>query len=186
MNNTPSTAGTFRKAILISIASMPLVVGGIFAAPFIIMVVTYAIVMNIPESKVATYEGMTVDVSQGKCNRLYMERPFPRSLYVRINGRTVFISDITTGDLEDAGFERRSHIVNGYMIGSHTANSIAQFDSDGRLMRLDLGLLPSASLPFSSSPDGPFLNLILPFDEFEAQFGEPDSWEYIYPRFTAP
>ncbi len=187
MSPVKQTRSSTKKMWWIVVTSIPFLIGLAIAFPFVAWAIIYNLHFYIPQGKWGIYDGMSVIVRDGQCNRLIVERPLPSNLYVQVGDRAILVEDLAPDDLKTAGFNQPTNKFNAFTKGwPSPVNSYVEFDQADQLVMLDLAHLEDVSLPFSSSSEGPFLVMPVSYKEFQAQFGKPKDWEYIYPSGSDP
>lgn len=173
MNNQVANKQVILKVILVLILFSCIGV----ALPYILFVVFAAISNNIPSSVILKYPGMSAEYSRGEIFDLNIQVNEANEFFIRIAEDPKRANEINREDLLELGFVL--HRI-GFIKRYNPIYSSAILNAEGKLSRLSLVHVEGARVPFSSSPDGPFLELPVSRKEFEKQFGKPLSSRYSY------
>lgn len=153
------------------------------ALPFILVFVINLVGRFRPDGTILQYEGMTAIKGRDGIYKLNIEAQYASTFFVQLQGNPKAVRDIDSDDLVQLGFTRDGI---GFMKLYNPIYSSASVDSKGKLVNLYLVHVEEARVPFSASPNGPFLELPVSREEFEKQFGKPLSTRYSYPNPNDP
>jgi len=147
------------------------------AIPFIIMLLAAIIGPRLPDGSYLEYQGITAEHSKGRIYGLHVVPEESNNFYVKVGNDSKLASEINAMDLLEIGFVQDRF---GYIKRSNPIYSRAKLSSQEVLGDLTLAHVEGARVPFSSSPDGPFLELPVSRKEFEKQFGKALRSRYSY------
>lgn len=153
------------------------------ALPYGLVLFLSIVGARLPNGKYLDYEGLTARQSGVEIYTLNIDPNKCREIFVLIGKSPKRLRDIEEEDLVQLGFVKDRF---GYMKRSNPIYSRAKIDDHGFLTVMNLRHVEGARVPFSASPDGPFLELPVSREEFEKQFGKPLSTRYSYPNPNDP
>jgi hypothetical protein len=130
------------------------------------------------------YNDISTSVSTGRITGLLVYADKTENFYVMVGDAPKPLGDLTTDDLESLGFVQKNFAYVKAPTSPHF--SLVRLGQNGKARSLNLSHVKTAGVPFSSSPNGPFLELPVSRHEFEKQFGKPTKVKYLYPKGWDP
>jgi hypothetical protein len=173
--NIPITLRVVAIVVIVSVFGL--------ALPYVALVLLMIVGRSIPDGVYDDYPGFSAKFTGGRVFELYINPQEKPNLYLNTGRSVKNVYDICEQDLLDLGFTKG---YTGYIKMTNPIYSFASLSTEGRLKHLSLVHVEEARVPFSASPDGPFLELPVSRQEFEKQFGKPLSTRYSYPNPNDP
>ncbi|QDU75684.1 hypothetical protein Pan97_27180 [Bremerella volcania] len=120
------------------------------------------------------YDGIELNIARDEVSTISIgnDSQIPKQFFILINGSPKRLQDATVQDFLDIGFERDT--TPGLLIHG---NPLVQIDFVEMSAKGLTGMyIRTDKIQFSTSKDGPFLKLPVPYEKFKEQFGEPKSY----------
>lgn len=123
------------------------------------------------------YQGISAMLDGSEIYKLYITPSQVGGLYLKVGEESKEWKEVKEEDLLSLGFKKERF---GFIKKVRPIYSSADLDENGNLSALMLVHLENARVAFSSSPDGPFLELPVSRKEFEKQFGRATGQRHEY------